>query len=303
MTQTQASETHTAPFHRLIGMTRHNVDMGEHNIAVYEAGSGPETIMLVHGIPDSSAIYRHQIPGLLEAGYRVIAPDLLGQGDSDIPEEMENYTITKDEESLWAVLDALGVNTFHLVGHDRGALSTWSMAAHRPDRVKSLTVLSVGHPSARKAAGYEQRKMSWYMLRLLLPDAEDWLRGDTEGDGGPWSTFRWWMHNHLETDAWIHDLERPGAARALVNCYQANVNPATAWGPVPRVAVPVLGVWPTGDPYCGLEQMARSGEWVDSSWRFERLQGAGHFLQLDQPEAVTRLILEHAEAHCTEREA
>ncbi|MFJ8028567.1 alpha/beta fold hydrolase [Streptomyces sp. NPDC096311] len=303
MTQAQASENRTAPFHRLTGMTRHNVDFSGHRIAVYEAGSGPETIMLVHGIPDSSAVYRHQIPGLLEAGYRVIAPDLLGHGDSDIPAGSQNYTIAMDEESLWAVADARGADTFHLVGHDRGALSTWSMAAARPDRVTSFTALSVGHPSARKAAGYEQRQMSWYMLRLLLPDAEEWLRGETEGDGGPWSTFRWWVQNHPEADAWIHDLERPGALRALVNCYQANANPANARGPIPRVSVPVLGVWPTQEVYCGLEQMARSGEWVDGPWRFERLQGAGHFLQLDQPEAVTRLILSHVEAHRPEQKA
>ncbi|MFK0280874.1 alpha/beta fold hydrolase [Streptomyces sp. NPDC090499] len=303
MTQTRASQAPAAPFHRLTGMTRHNVDMGGLNIAAYEAGAGPETIMLVHGIPDSSAVYRHQIPGLLAAGYRVIAPDLLGHGDSAIPEEPENYTIAKDEESLWAIADALDACTFHLVGHDRGALSTWSMAANRPDRVTSFTALSVGHPSARKAAGWEQRKMSWYMLRLLLPDAEDWVRGEAEGEGGPWSTFRWWVHNHPETDAWIHDLERPGALRALVNCYQANANPAHTRGPVSRVSVPVLGVWPMQDPYCGLEQMTRSSEWVDGPWRFEPLHGAGHFLQLDRPEAVTRLILSHVEAYRSKRAA
>lgn len=288
-------ETPTAPFRRLTGMTRHSVSVDGHRVAVFEAGSGPETVMLVHGIPDSSAVYRGQVPGLLEAGYRVIVPDLLGHGDSDIPDGWENYTIAKDEESLWAVADALGADAFHLVGHDRGALATWSMAARRPDRVRSFVALSVGHPGARKAAGYEQWKLSWYMLRLLLPDAEEWLRGDAEGEGGPWSTFRWLLHHHPEADAWVHDLERPGALKALVNYYRANAHPVLAKRhPVSRVSVPVLGVWPSLDPYCGLEQLARSSEWVDGPWRFEHLQGAGHFLQLDRPDAVTRLILEHA---------
>ncbi|MET8976418.1 alpha/beta fold hydrolase [Streptomyces sp. NPDC004539] len=287
----------TPPFHRLTGTRLHHVPFGEHRVAVHEAGTGPETVLLVHGIPDSSAVYRHQIPALVSAGLRVLAPDLLGHGDSDIPEGTEHYTTAKDEESLWAVADALGAGTFHLVGHDRGALPVWSMAAARPDRVRSLTALSVGHPGARRASGHEQRQLSWYRLRLLLPDAEDWLRGDAEGEGGPWSTFRWWMRHHPETDAWIHDLERPGALRALVDCYRANAHPASVRRVVPRVSVPVLGVWPSGDAYCGLEQMARSGEWVDGPWRFEHLDGAGHFLQLDRPDAVGRLVLEHIEAY------
>ncbi|MFC9424295.1 alpha/beta fold hydrolase [Streptomyces sp. NPDC056987] len=289
MAQLQASE-----MRRLKGMTRHGVTVDGHRVNVFEAGTGPEAIMLVPGIPDSSAVYRGQIPGLLRAGIRVIAPDLLGQGDSDMPDGVENYTVAKDEERLWAVADALGADTFHLVGHDRGAASTWSMAARRPDRVKSYVALSVGHPSARKAAGYEQKQLSWYMLRLLFPDAEDWLRSEAEGEGGEWSTFRWWVGNHPESDAWIRDLERPGAVKAMLNFYHANVHPVHGrMAPVPRVSVPVLGIWPTGDIYSSLEQMARSGEWIDGPWRFERLQGAGHFLQLDRPDEVTRLILEH----------
>ncbi|WP_367123790.1 alpha/beta fold hydrolase [Streptomyces phytohabitans] len=293
-----ATPAPAAPAHRLTGMTRHDVTVDGHRVSVHAAGNGPETVMLVPGIPDSSAVYRGQVPGLLRAGYRVIAPDLLGQGDSDLPATVAAYTVARDERRLWAVADALGADTFHLVGHDRGAASTWSMAARRPDRVKSHVALSIGHPGAREAAGYEQKQLSWYMLRLLFPDAEEWLRGEAEGEGGPWSTFRWWVGDHPEADAWISDLERPGAVTAMLAFYHANIHPVHgSMSPVPRVSVPVLGIWPTGDRYSGLEQLARSGEWVDGPWRFERLQGAGHFLQLDRPDAVTRLILEHTEAY------
>ena len=87
------------------------------------------------------------------------------------------------------MLDQLKVQQFHLVGHHRGALLSWSMAAHRPDRVVSHVALSVGHPNAFKAAGYDQKERSWYQLRLLLSDAEEFLRGEEEGEGGSWSTF------------------------------------------------------------------------------------------------------------------
>ncbi|MFH8533847.1 alpha/beta fold hydrolase [Streptomyces tendae] len=284
--------------HRLTGMNRHSVSVDGHRVNVFEAGDGPRTIMLVPGIPDSSAVYRGQVTGLLDAGYRVIAPDLLGQGDSDMPAGAEHYTVARDQERLWAVADALGARTFHLVGHDRGAYSTWAMAAKRPDRVESLVALSTGHPGARQQSGYEQRQLSWYMLRLQFPDAEQWLRGESEGEGGPWSTFRWLVGHHPESDAWIADLERPGAVRAMLDYYRANAHPVEATAsPVPRVSVPVLGVWPTGDAYSSLEQMARSGEWVDGPWRFETMDGAGHFPQLDRPEALTRLIVSHTEAY------
>lgn len=172
------------------------------------------------------------------------------------------------------------------------------MAAHHPERVKSHVALSIGHPGARRYAAYEQKQLSWYMLRLLFSDAEDWLRSEAEGEGGPWSTFRWWVGNHSEADAWIADLERPGAVRAMLNFYQANVHPVHAKiSPVPRVDVPTLGIWPEGDVYSSLEQIARSGEWVDGPWRFERLRGAGHFLQLDRPGALTHLIMSHIETY------
>jgi pimeloyl-ACP methyl ester carboxylesterase len=296
MIQQQVQKS-TAPMgSRLTGMDRHSITVDGHRLNVYVAGDGPETIMLVPGIPDSSAVYRGQVPGLLDAGYRVLAPDLLGQGESDMPAGVEHYTIAKDQERLWAIADEFNAETFHLVGHDRGAASTWAMAAHHPDRVKSHVALSIGHPAARKFAGYEQRQLSWYMLRLLFSDAEDWLRSDAEGEGGPWSTFRWWVGNHPECDAWIADLERPGAVRAMLNFYEANIHPVTAAiHPIPRVTVPTLGIWPERDIYSSLEQMVRSAEWVDGPWRFERLEGAGHFLQLDRPDAVTRLILSHTQ--------
>ena len=286
----------------LRGLTRRETVVDGHRLVTFEAGSGRETIVLVHGIPDSSAIYRGQIPALVSAGYRVIVPDLLGQGDSDIPSGMRHYTGAKDEERLLAVLDDLGVRRFHLVGHDRGALLSWSMAAHEPDRVVSHVALSVGHPNAFKAAGYDQKERSWYQFRLLLSDAEEFLRGEEEGEGGPWSTFRWWMRYHPECDTWIRDLERPGALAAILDFYKANLDPTTTkQEPLRRITVPTLGVWPTGDTFNGLEQMARSSEWMAAPWRFVRVEGAGTFLQLDRPQRVAELILGHVREHADDQ--
>ena len=276
----------------LIGLHRRDLQIGAHRLAAYVGGEDGETIVLVHGNPDSSALYRHQIPALVDAGYRVVAPDLLGLGDSEIPPEVQHYTVQQDYERLVAVIDQLGIDRFHLVGHDRGGPPSWAAAAMMPERVLSLVALSAGHSNAYLGAGYEQRKMSWYMLRLLFEDAEDWLRRDD------WHNFRSWMRHHPEVDTWIADASRPGALTAICNWYRANVHPITShWDPLPRVRVPVLGVWPDSDPYLGVEQMARSGEWVDGPWEFRTIEGAGHFLQVDRPEAVTAAILDWVRNH------
>ena len=282
----------------LTGLTRTEVIVDGFRLNNFVSLSGTETVVLVHGIPDSSYVYRGQIPALLDAGYSVVVPDLLGQGDSDIPTGPEHYLTAKDESRLWAVLDALSIKKFHLVGHDRGSPMTWAMCAHQPERVKSYVALSVGHPNAFKAAGYDQKQRSWYQFRLLLSDAEEWLKGDAEGEGGPWSTFRWWMRNHPECDVWIRDLERPNALRAILDFYKANLDPTNPpTDPLPAINVPTLGVWPTDDTYNGLEQMLGSREWVNASWKFVRLEGAGTFLQLDRPAAVAELILKHIRKH------
>lgn len=278
----------------LTGMTRRETRVGAHRLVTFEAGAGPETIVLLHGIPDSSAIYRGQIPALLDAGFRVVVPDLLGHGDSDIPAGTDPYLATADEHRTWAVLDELKVGRFHLVGHDRGALLSWSMAVARPDRVVSHVALSVGHPNAIRAAGYDQRQRSWYQYRLLLSDAEAYLRGGDEGDGGPWSTFRWWMGHHPECDVWVRDLERPNALSAILAFYKANLDPTTArQDPLPACKVPTLGVWPSDDRFNGPEQMLRSAEWMEGPWHFARLDSAGTFLQLDRPQAVADLLVAH----------
>jgi pimeloyl-ACP methyl ester carboxylesterase len=278
----------------LTGMTRRTTLVDGHRLTTFEAGRGRESIVLIHGIPDSSAIYRRQIPTLIDAGYRVIVPDLLGHGDSEMPPGVEHYTGAEDERRMWAVLRDLGVGRMHIVGHDRGALLSWGMAAHAPDRVISHVALSVGHPNAIGSSGYDQKERSWYQYRLLLSDAEDFLRGEDEGEGGRWSTFRWWMRHHPECDTWVKDLERPGALTAMLNFYRANLDPTGAKRePLPKVLVPTLGVWPAADTFNGIEQMVRSSEWMEGPWRFVRLDGASTFLQLDRPRQLAELILEH----------
>src|SRR5512142_786423 len=133
------------------------------SLNVVESGSGP-AVLLLHGFPDSSALWRHQIPELVDAGYRVIAPDLRGFGESDRPDGIEHYTMPTLVGDVLGILDSLGVSRAAVVGHDWGAALGWALAALAAERVDRLAALSVGHPSGYLTDSIRQRELSWYML-------------------------------------------------------------------------------------------------------------------------------------------
>src|SRR3990170_6280658 len=115
------------------------------SLAVQDEGDG-QPVLLIHGFPDSHRLWRHQVPALMGAGKRVIAPDLRGFGESDRPEEVADYRIRHSVADMLAVLDALEVERAQVVGHDWGAAVAWTLGAFAPERVERLVVLSVGHP-------------------------------------------------------------------------------------------------------------------------------------------------------------
>lgn len=285
-----ASATHARWFpsrRRPPGLQQRRLNVNGYQIAVYEGGAGP-AVMLLHGIPDSAAGWREQIEPLVSAGYRIIAPDLLGAGESEIAPGVAPYTRPKQVAMTLAVIDSLGVATLHaLIGHDRGAGTAWAFAAAHPTRLERLVVLSVGHPDSLHAAmDIRQRERFWYTLRFQFPDAADALRAND------WQLFREWMGNHAEVNAWIEDLSRPGALEAVLNYYRANFDPMAKGRPVGSVATPTTAVWSTDDLYLGESQMLNSTKFVTGTWRYERVEGAGHFMQLDKPCEVNELLLD-----------
>jgi pimeloyl-ACP methyl ester carboxylesterase len=119
---------------------------------VIDEGDGP-AVLLLHGFPDSSALWRHQVPALVDAGYRVIAPDLRGFGASDRPEGVAAYAMPTLVADVLGIIDTLDVERADVVGHDWGSGLGWTLAAVVPERVRRLVALSVGHP-----AGYFTRR-------------------------------------------------------------------------------------------------------------------------------------------------
>jgi pimeloyl-ACP methyl ester carboxylesterase len=251
-------------------------------------GDGPP-VLLLHGWPDSHDLWRHQIGALTAAGYRTIAPDLRGFGASDRPADVEAYGLLSLVGDVFGIVDQLGVARSHVVGHDWGAALAWAIAAFAPDRVDHLAVLSVGHPGSFRDAGFAQREKSWYMLLFQFHGiAEQWLSADD------WTNFKA-CFAHPEADAVTPLLAREGALTASLNWYRANVAPQTFVEPpieIPPVQAPVMGIWSDGDRFLTEQQMTGSAALVGGPWRYERLDGAGHWMQLEQPEAVNRMLLD-----------
>ena len=109
---------------------------------IAEMGSGP-LIVLVHGWPESWYSWRHQLPALAAAGYRAVAPDMRGYGETDKPAEVEAYDIHHLTADIAGLVDALGEKTAVLVGHDWGAIVAWNCMLLHPERFTALVAMSV----------------------------------------------------------------------------------------------------------------------------------------------------------------
>src|SRR2546423_11832576 len=133
-----------------INSRRMRVNDGELNVVVQ--GEGPD-VLLVHGFPDDHTVGRNRIPALVDAGYRVIALDTRGCGESEIKPCEGDYAIDELVADLVALLDTLGIAKVRLVGHDFGALQAWDFAMEHPERVDRFIAMSGGHPGAHARGG------------------------------------------------------------------------------------------------------------------------------------------------------
>ncbi len=256
----------------------------------YEVTGEGTPVVLLHGFPDTGRLWRHQTEALAEAGFKVIVPDQRGYGSSDKPDAVDAYNILSLVGDVGAVMADAGVERAHVVGHDWGAALAWVMGAVAPQAVDRLAVLSVGHPSEFRAKDrFDQHEKSWYMLLFQFAGiAEQWL-----SENG-WANFRAWSR-YPEADAVIAELEANGSLTPGLNWYRANITPASYVAPpieLPDIQAPTMGVWSDGDIALTEGQMLRSAGHVAGEWRYEKVSGAGHWMQLERPDEVNRLLLD-----------
>ena len=275
--------------HRLSanGLTHFIRDSGEAHAPV---------AILLHGFPDSSAVWDRVTPLLTAGGYRVIAPDLRGFGETEIPARLENYDIqTGAARDILEIMDKLDIDRAHLVGHDFGAPVAWFLAANHPERFLSLAALSVGHTRAYFAAGPEQKRRSFYILVHQLRGFCEWLYRRND-----WALLRKHWNAASGLEEMIALLSRPGRLTAGLNWYRANISlkrilspPAIGEFGEERVKIPTLGVWSSEEKYLVEAQMTGSADYVDGPWTYARIDGASHWLQVDAPDRLAALLMGH----------
>ena len=265
-----------------------NVDANGLRFHVEDSGDGP-AVLLLHGFPDTGEVWRNQVPALAAAGYRAVVPDLRGRGRSERPEGVEAYAMRELVGDAIGLLDALGIERADVVGHDWGAPVAWALAALAPERVERLVAMSVGFPGAARP-DRQALEQSWYRLLFLAPDAEEIVRRDD------WFLLRVLLEDAPDVERYLADLADPGALTAGLNWYRANLPAATTPGAdaprLPRVAAPTLGLYGDGDRYLTERAMVASAKFVDGPWRYERVERAGHWLQLTEPELVNELLFD-----------
>jgi pimeloyl-ACP methyl ester carboxylesterase/2-polyprenyl-6-methoxyphenol hydroxylase-like FAD-dependent oxidoreductase len=275
-----------------------SADLGEVRLHYVELGRGP-LVVLLHGFPEHWYSWRYQIPALAAAGFRVVAPDLRGYNTSSKPSGVDAYGIDRLAGDVAALIRHLGAERAHVVGHDWGAAVAWYFAMHHADLLDRLAIMNVPHP-ARFAQGirsWRQLLRSWYIFFFQLP----WLPEALMRAGGyalPRLIFR---HDPRRPGAFEpHELERyvaaldqPGALTAMINYYRALVRqaPRRLGEPVPVIAAPTLVIWGLRDLALGPE-LAEPDRALVPNLRVERFPDASHWVQVDRPAEVNRLLLE-----------
>lgn len=249
------------------------------------------TVLLLHGFPQTSWSWRKIIPGLTGAGLRVLAPDLRGYSPGARPDDVSDFDMAHLLGDALGILHGCGVRSAHVVGHDWGAAIAWQLASRHPDRVRSLTAVSVPHPLAFTDALHhdeDQRQRSAYMLLFRQQGkAEEVLQRD--GDAGLRKFFGG-AEASADVEHYLSVMGEPGVLARCLGYYRA-ASRTDNEGLVP-VTVPTTYVWSDGDLALGRAAAEATGAHVAADYRFVELSGVSHWVPEEAPEALLAAILE-----------
>ena len=296
-----------APSTRLPGPWTHRaVSANGIRLHVAECGEGP-LVVLLHGFPEFWWSWRHQLTALAAHGYRAVAVDLRGYGDSDKPPRgYDLWTLAGDVAGL---IRALGEPRAHVVGHDWGGLIAWTLTALHPRLVRTLAVLGAPHPLAVRSAVVRDprgqgRATASYALGFQLPRLpERSLRAlggaRVERIMGGWAGAEWTASDDFAAAAarYRHAIQVPGVVHCALEYYrwagrsQLRVDGRRFAAAVSRVPeVPVLQIHGAADPCLLTRTAAASQRWSGRRSALEVLPAIGHFPHEERPAEVNDLL-------------
>ncbi|WP_436499407.1 alpha/beta fold hydrolase [Actinokineospora sp. HUAS TT18] len=250
---------------------------------------GDRPVLLLHGFPQASTEWVHQVAELGRSGFHAVAPDQRGYSPGCRPPDVADYKMDELIGDVIAIADELGWSRFDLVGHDWGAAVAWHTAAEHPERLRSLTAVSAPHPAAIARAYKEdedQRLRSQYISVFHERSAEKRLLAD---NGAALRQLFEYRPPRSHIDDYISRLSEDGAMTAALNWYRA-----MKWNvPPDAVSVPTMFVWGTEDVAFGSTAALGCDKWVTGAYRFEMLEDLTHWIPEEAPEALTALLLDH----------
>jgi len=263
------------------------------NLVFDAVRAGPENgelIIFLHGFPESAVEWRGQQKKLAAEGYLTIAFNQRGYSSGARPESFDNYTSPQLAQDVLDVADALGAESFHLVGHDWGAFIAWRVAEMASERVKSLVAISSPHPTAYLVEFSDptscQAEAGAYIYNFLNPGFEDVLLADD-------AALLKQLYSEIEPEEVEAHLNVVGTSEALgaaLNWYRAAFmsTPAPLVG---QLSTPTTLIWGDQDPYlCGEAILATEG-YMTGPYKLKIIKGAGHWLPEVLSDVVSKSIL------------
>jgi pimeloyl-ACP methyl ester carboxylesterase len=276
-------------------ITTRTIEANGLTFTIDEAGTGDKVALFLHGFPESRFSWRFQLPLLAALGWRAVAPDLRGYGDSSRPKATSAYKVENLTDDVAAIFDALGAKQRLLVAHDWGAIVAWVFAMRKLRPLDGLVTMNVPHPAVfgqvmRKGGG--QLKKSWYVFFFQLP----WLPEKAltarraEGVARAFSGMAIDKSRFPEEvlEVYRANALKPGAMTAMINWYRANfAGGLKPWSDAdqPPIETPTLMVWGEEDAALGIE-LTEGYEPYVKDFTLHRLPGVSHWVQQEAPEAV-----------------
>jgi pimeloyl-ACP methyl ester carboxylesterase len=267
-------------------VTHGYADSGGVRIHYAELGKGPLIVML-HGFPDFWYTWREQMGPLAAAGFRVAAIDLRGYNLSDKPEAPEAYDMKLLVGDVISVIRHLGESRAIVVGHDWGGAVSWFLAMARPDLVERLIILNLPHPRgiARElATNPAQQKNSQYARNFQQPGSQEKLTAEGLAE---------WVKDPAARAKYVEAFKR-SSFDGMMNYYRRNYprEPyAQDTSPVVKVKMPVLMIHGLDDWALLAPMLNNTWEWLDRDLTLVTVPGAGHFVQQDAADLVTRSMV------------
>ena len=269
----------------------------------HDAGRGP-LVLCLHGFPDTPRSFRHQVPALVDAGYRVVAPYMRGYAPTEIPADGAYQTVVLGQDAL-GLIDALGAEQAIVFGHDWGALAAYALAAKHPRRISRLVAAAVPYGPAFLAAfttSYEQLKRSWYTFFFQQPMAAVAVaHQDHRFIRRLWADWSpGWCVPEDELQIVCDTLARPGVLEAALAYYRCTLDPAFQRPELAEeqgaqhlspIEVPTLYLHGRADGCMGVELTADMAGMFPAGLTSVIVDGAGHFVHQEKPDVVNDAIL------------